>query len=80
MTFLMMSHVLVRLHAGSHGPHDFFFIIDVDIGVDDHDMLDEIATAERGQGRLLGLAVDFLVDGDVAVKATAAQTSGNAGL
>ena len=65
-------HVLVGLHARGHGPHDFLFVINVDVGIDDHDMLDEVAAAERGQRRLLGLAVDFFVDGDVAVEAAAA--------
>src|SRR5207247_2328038 len=37
-------HVLVRLHARRHGPHDFLFIVNVDVGVDDHNMLDEVAS------------------------------------
>src|SRR5262245_33532083 len=43
------------------------------MGVDDDDMLDEIAAAERSQSCLLGFAVDFLVDGNVAVEATGAR-------
>ncbi len=65
-------HVLVRLHARGHCPHHFFFVINIDIGVDDDDMLDEVASAYRRQRRLLSLAVDFFVDGDVAIKAAAA--------
>src|SRR3989337_604952 len=36
-------------------------------------MLDEVAAAERRQRRLLGLAVNFLVDGDIAVEAAASR-------
>src|SRR5262249_57644787 len=66
-------HVVVRLHAGGYCPHDFLFVVNIDVGVDDDDMLHEVAAAERGQCCLLGLAIDFFIDGDVAVETAAAR-------
>ena len=48
-------HVLVALHAGRDRPFDFGRVVDVDIVVDDHDVL-EVHHRQRREQRVLGLA------------------------
>src|SRR5438034_617171 len=64
-------HVPIGLHARGDRPHHLALVEDVDVCIDHDDVLDEVAGPEGRQGRLLRLAVDLLVDGDVAIEAAA---------
>ena len=62
-------HVAVGLHAGGDGPEHLFLVVGIDVGIDHDHVLHEVALAQGDQRRLFTLAVDALVDADVAVVA-----------
>src|SRR5579884_158282 len=62
-------HVFGRLDAGGHGPQHLLFAENVDVGIDHDHVLHEIDRAQGDQRRLFRLAVNLLVDADVAVEA-----------